>query len=91
MLNTKKINLDITIPKKKAFEYETDPDLPQMHVNIGCVGKRSSGKTTAVVELIDRMEYDTIFLISPTLCSNYEMLTRLNIDPEDIFTKTQMI
>ena len=56
-----------------------------MHVNVGVVGKRGCGKTCCVVELIDRMKYDKIFLISPTLCSNYEMLSRLNIEEENIF------
>ena len=64
MIKTKKIkNMDITVPKKKAFEYETDPDLPQCHVSIAAVSKRGGGKTTCIVELMDRMKYDKIFLL----------------------------
>ena len=85
MITTKKIDMKIKIPVKSAFEYETDLNLPKMHVNIAAVAKRGGGKTTCIVELMKRMNYDRIFLISPTLNSNYEMLSRLEIDEDDIY------
>ena len=78
-------SLDIEIPNVKAFSYETAEDLPQSHQQVLCVGKRGSGKTIAVVNLIKKMKYDRIFWISPTCKSNQTIMSMLKIRDEDIY------
>ena len=78
-------NLKIVVPKGDAFAYETDYDLPKMHQQLICIGKRGSGKSVAVVNLIKKMNYDIIILISPTAKSNATLLSMLDIDPENCY------
>ena len=86
---TKRVNnLNIVLGKKPAFEYETDTNLPQMHQNNLIIGKRGSGKTVAMVNLVERMKYDRIFIVSCTMHSNKEILSRLNVDEQDIYEDT---
>ena len=80
-----KSKLDIEIPNVRAFNYETDDDLPQAHQQVLCIGKRGSGKTIAVVNLIKKMNYDRIFWISPTCKSNMTIISMLKINEEDIY------
>ena len=77
--------LQIEIPNVRAFNYETDPDLPQAHQQVLCVGKRGSGKTIAIVNLIKKMKYDRIFWVSPTCKSNQTIMSMLKIDDSDIY------
>ena len=86
-----KSNLDIEIPNVKAFCYETDEDLPQSHQQVLCIGKRGSGKTIAVVNLIKKLNYDRIFWISPTVKSNQTIMSMLKINEEDIYEDTDDI
>jgi len=89
---TKKINnLKIDIGKKEAFEYQTDTYLPKMHQNSGIVGVRGAGKTISMVNLVEKMNYDRIFLVSCTIHSNRDILARLNIDEQDIYQDTDDI
>lgn len=86
---TKRVNnLKIDVGKKSAFEYETQIDLPKMHQNNLVIGKRGSGKTVAMVNLVEKMKYDRIFIVSCTMNSNKEILSRLNVDDEDIYEDT---
>jgi hypothetical protein len=80
-----KSNLDIVIPNVKAFAYETHEDLPQSHQQVLCIGKRGSGKTIAVVNLINKLNYDRIFWVSPTCKSNQTIMSMLKIDDNDIY------
>ena len=80
-----KSKLDIEIPNVRAFNYETDDDLPQAHQQVLCIGKRGSGKTIAVVNLIKKMNYDRIFWTSPTCKSNMTIISMLKINEEDIY------
>jgi hypothetical protein len=50
------------------------------------VGKRASGKTTAVVNLIEKLQYDYVIAVSPTMDSNKEIMSRLKV--EHVFTDT---
>jgi len=84
-------NLAIEIPKGDAFAYETDPLLPKCHQQVLCIGKRGSGKTVAVVNLIKKLNYDRIFLVSPTAKSNTAILSMLAIDPNDMYEDTDDI
>ncbi len=77
-------NLQIVPPKQESGAYETHPDLPKMHQVCIAVGKRASGKTTAVINLIERLRFDYVIVVSPTVKSNEEMMRRLKIRPEHI-------
>lgn len=85
-MKTNKVKgLDITLGKSNAFAYETPPDLPKAHQSMLFVGKRGSGKTLGLVNLLEKMNYDRIFMISPSVLSNKEMMDRLHLDPDDIY------
>lgn len=85
-MKTQKLKgLDIVPPKSTSGDYPTPPHLPKMHQVCIAVGKRASGKTTAVVNLIEKMQYNRVLIVSPTVKSNKELLERLKIDPSDIF------
>lgn len=84
-MKTEKLkNLQIDAGKSKAFNFETDPDLPKAHQSMLFVGKRASGKTLSCVNLLEKMKYQRIFVISPSVKSNREYMDRLNLDPDDI-------
>jgi hypothetical protein len=76
---------DIVPPKETSGAYETHPDMYKMHQVCVIVGKRQSGKTTAMVSLLEQMKYDRVLLVSPTMKSNREILARLKIDEGDVF------
>lgn len=85
-MKTKKINdMDIVLPKSKAFAYETPPNCPKAHQNCLVIGKRGSGKSVSAVNLIEMMKYDRVFIISPTMASNKDLMERLNVDEADVF------
>jgi hypothetical protein len=84
-MKTEKLKgLDISTGKSKGFAFETDPDLPKAHQSMLFVGKRASGKTLSCVNLLEKMKYDRIFVISPSVKSNKEYMDRLNLNPDDI-------
>ena len=59
--------------------------MPKLHQACLVVGPRGAGKTTAVVNLIERLPFDRIFVISPSIASNKELMKRLKIDSQDIY------
>ena len=77
--------MEIKVPKGNAFAFETDDMMFKSHQNCLVIGKRSSGKTTCTVNIIERMKYDRIFIVSPTIQSNKALLDWLKIDPDDIY------
>jgi hypothetical protein len=84
-MKTEKLKgLEINTGKSKGFAFETPPDLPKAHQSMLFVGKRSSGKTLSCVNLLEKMKYDRIFVISPSVKSNKEYMDRLNLNPDDI-------
>ena len=86
MLSTVKVKgLEIKPPKGSAFAYETAPNLPKLHQACLVVGPRGAGKTTAAINLIERLPFDRIFVISPTMRSNAELMKRLKMDPNDVY------
>lgn len=91
LTNSNKISLKINVPSVSAFAHKTHDDLPQMHQQVLCVGKRGSGKTVSVVNLIEKLQYDRIFVISPTFKSNISIMQQLNIDEDDIYEDTEDI
>jgi hypothetical protein len=73
-------NLHIIPPKSESGSYQTDTFLPKMHQVCIAVGKRASGKSTAIVNLIERLKYDYCIAVSPTMNSNKELMERLKIE-----------
>jgi hypothetical protein len=92
MLSTKSVKgLQIVPPKETSGAYETNPDMPKMHCVTVIVGKRAAGKSVAAINLIEKMGYDYTIAVSPTMNSNKELMSRLNIehtfdDPDDATT-----
>jgi hypothetical protein len=90
MLTTQSVKgLQIVPPKETSGAYETSPDMPKMHCVTVIVGKRAAGKSVAAINLIEKMKYDYTIAVSPTMNSNKELMSRLNIlhtfdDPDDI-------
>ena len=90
MLSTKSVKgLQIVPPKETSGAYETSPDMPKMHCVTVIVGKRAAGKSVAAINLIEKMDYDYTIAVSPTMNSNKELMSRLNIehtfdDPDDL-------
>jgi hypothetical protein len=86
MLKTVKVKgLEIKPPKGSAFAYETAPMLPKLHQACLVIGPRGAGKSTATINLMERLPFDRIFIISPTMRSNAELMKRLKVDPQDVF------
>jgi hypothetical protein len=80
MKTSKVPNLQIIPPKSESGLYETDTYMPKMHQVCIAVGKRASGKSTAIINLIERMGFDYCIAVSPTMNSNKELMDRLNIE-----------
>lgn len=90
MLSTQSIKgLQIVPPKNESGTYETPPDMPRSGQVCVCIGKRKSGKSCAIINLIEKMGFDYTIAVSPTMNSNKELMSRLNIehvfdDPDDL-------
>lgn len=80
MKTSKVKGLQIIPPKSESGQYETDTFMPKMHQVCVAVGKRASGKSTAIINLIERMKFDYTIAVSPTMNSNKELMDRLNIE-----------
>jgi len=79
-MRTQKVKgLDIVPPQTHSGEYKTPDDMPRSHMVNVTVGKRNSGKTTAMVNMIEKMGYDYGIVVSPTMKSNKELMSRLNV------------
>ena len=79
-MKTQKVKgLDIVPPKHHSGEYKTPENMPRSHMVSVCIGKRNSGKTTAMVNMIENMGYDYAIVVSPTMKSNKELMARLNV------------
>ena len=90
MLSTQSVKgLQIVPPKETSGAYETAPNMPKMHCVTVIVGKRAAGKSVAAINLIEKMSFDYVIAVSPTMDSNKEIMSRLNIehtfnDPDDL-------
>ena len=80
MKTSKVKGLEIIPPKSESGLYTTDTFMPKMHQVCIAVGKRASGKSTAIINLIERMKFDHVIAVSPTMNSNKELMDRLNIE-----------
>ena len=77
--------MEIVLPSNKAFKFDTPPMCPKAHGVTLVIGKRGAGKTVSCVNLIQKMQFDRVFCISPSMSSNKEMMDTLNIKPEDVY------
>jgi len=77
--------LDIKVPNGSPFAYDTPEALPKAHQNCLIVAPRGQGKTTFAVNLIEQMPYDRIICVSPSIKSNAGLLSRLKINPDDVY------
>ena len=50
------------------------------------VGKRNAGKSTAIVYLMKKINFDIIFVISPTFASNSILMNQLDIPEENVYS-----
>jgi len=73
-------NMKIVPPKSTSGMYETPADCPVAGQVCVAVGKRKSGKSVAVINLIEKMGFDYCIAISPTMQSNKEIMERINIE-----------
>ena len=80
MKTSKVKGLEIIPPKSESGLYTTDTFMPKMHQVCIAVGKRASGKSTAIINLIERMKFDYVIAVSPTMNSNKELMDRLKIE-----------
>ena len=84
----------IKLPKdSQAFAIDTPDHLPKLHQLCIANGKRGSGKSIAITNLI-RMYKDDLgsdlrcIIVSPTFGSNYKLLSELGINREDVFEES---
>jgi hypothetical protein len=77
--------LGIQVPDGSAFTYETPPNMFKAH-QLGLINSpRGFGKTTLVCNILKQMKYDKIIVISPSVKSNQNIMSMLNIDEDDIY------
>ena len=81
-------NLKIELPSKQKYQYETPEMMPNLCTQLLCVGAKGMGKTIAIVNLVKKLNFDRIFLISPTAKSNHSILSMINIDEDDMYEDT---
>ena len=80
-MKTQKIKgLQIVPPKSESGLYETAPMMPKMHQVCIAVGKRASGKSTGIINLIEKLGFDYCIAVSPTMQSNKELMDRINVE-----------
>jgi len=63
--------------------------MPNLCTQLLCCGAKGSGKTISIVNLVKKLEFDRIFLISPTAKSNHSILSMINIDEDDMYEDTE--
>ncbi len=85
MKQVKVKGLEIKVPDGSPFTYETADPMPKCHQNCLVVAPRGQGKSTFTVNLMERMPFDRIIVVSPSIKSNKQLLSRLKIDEEDIY------
>ena len=80
-------------PFKNTQAIETHKHMPKLHQLCVAVGKRNSGKTTFLTNLIEKLPFDRLFIISPSMKSNKGLMDRLKHmcneidifeDPDDV-------
>ena len=67
-----------------AFIIETPPEHIKLSTVLLAIGKRGSGKTYFISNLLHMLPFDRIIVVSSTFDSNRKMMENLNIRDEDI-------
>ena len=81
-------NLKIELPSSLKYKYDTPEMMPNLCTQLLCCGAKGMGKTIAIVNLVKKLNFDRIFLISPTAKSNHSILSMINIDEDDMYEDT---
>ena len=81
-------NLKIELPSSLKYKYDTPEMMPNLCTQLLCCGAKGMGKTIAIVNLVKKLNFDRIFLISPTAKSNHAILSMINIDEDDMYEDT---
>ncbi len=85
-MKTEKISsIKFINPGTNAFAIETKPEHIKLHTITLACGKRGSGKSFFISNLLKFLEFDVILLISPTADSNHSQFKHLNIHQEHIY------
>jgi hypothetical protein len=80
-MKTQKVKgMEIVPPKSESGLYETATMMPKMHQVCIAIGKRASGKSTGIINLIEKMGFDYVIAVSPTMQSNKELMDRINVE-----------
>ena len=80
-MKTQKVKgMEIVPPKSESGLYETATMMPKMHQVCIAVGKRASGKSTGIINLIEKIGFDYVIAVSPTMQSNKELMDRINVE-----------
>ncbi len=80
-MKTQKVKgMQIIPPKSESGLYETSLMMPKMHQVCIAIGKRASGKSTGIINLIEKMGFDYCIAVSPTMQSNKELMDRINVE-----------
>ena len=79
MQHVKYKNLEVIPPKNSsAFACQTPTLMPKMHMLCAVVGKRGSGKSVAVTNLLEKLQVvDRLIVVSPSIQSNKALTDRL--------------
>ena len=89
----RKTILEITPPKKGAFEIETEEFFPKLHTLTIASGKRGGGKSVAVANYasacLKKGYFDKVWLISPTYASNKEIWDMVPIHEDNVMEPTK--
>ncbi len=82
-MKLEKTNLKLKDLGTAPFSIETAPEHIKLHsITLAC-GKRGSGKSFFLSNLLGWLEFDRIIIVSPTYESNYAQFKHLNIQDED--------
>lgn len=81
-------NLKIELPSSLKYKYDTPELMPNLCTQLLCCGAKGMGKTIAIVNLVKKLNFDRVFLISPTAKSNHSILSMINIDEDDMYEDT---
>lgn len=80
-MKTQKVKgMEIVPPKSESGKYETPPMMPKAHMVSIVNAKRGFGKTTLIINMIEKIGFDYTIVISPTMASNKELMDRINVE-----------
>lgn len=82
-------DMKIEIPKGNSCPIKTSKNMLNPMQNVVCIGKRNSGKSTAITNYFRMLKKEDkamrIFVISTTFDSNKKLMKNLDIQEEDVY------